>query len=273
MAPIIVLTILVVLFVALFAGKAILNKRFNQQVKELFARSPRLEDRYFSYDQLKGLPQPVKEYFMHVLPEKQPYISYLRLKHDGWFKTDAGKKRMDIKGEQYFTAAQPGFIWKGKTSLFTARDMYIADRGRLVVSLFSLFRVADEQGPTVDQAELLRWLGESVWFPTNLLPRENLHWSAIDSSRARLTLDYNGMSVYYVITFNENHEIIRLETKRYMGNKGLKPWVGKVGEYQQINGIRVPSVIEASWDLEEGLYTYGRFRVKQMEYDIPERYR
>jgi len=272
MALTITLTLLALLAIAPLAGKAMFDKRFNDQVKELFSRSPRLDDKYFSYDQLKGLPKPVKEYFMHVLPEKQPYISYVRLKHDGWFRTDPGKKRMEIKGEQYFTAAKPGFIWRGKTSLFTARDMYIADQGRLVVSLFSLFKVADEQGPSVDQAELLRWLGESVWFPTNLLPRENLHWTAIDNSRARLTLDYSGISVYYVITFNENQEIVRFETERYMGDKGLKPWIGEVSEYTEIQGVRVPSVIEASWDLDGGMYTYGRFRVKQMEYDVPEKY-
>ena len=265
----ITLILLALLAIAPLAGKAMLHKGFKQQVDSLYARSSRIEDQSFSYEQLKSLPEPVRKYFMNVLPEGKSYISYVRLKHDGWFRTGPGKKKMDIKGEQYFTAAKPGFIWKGKTSFFTARDMYIQDRGRLVVSLFSLFRVADEKGPAVDQAELLRWLGESVWFPTNLLPRENLSWKAIDSSRARLNFEYKGISVYYVVTFNEQHEIVRLETERYMGDKGLKPWIGKVSAYTEIQGVRVPSVIEASWDLEEGLYTYGRFRVRQMDYDVP----
>jgi len=272
MALIIASIILAVLVFAPLTGKAITNKGFEQQVKALFSQSPRLQGRSFSYEQLKGLPEPVRKYFMHALPEGKPYISYVRLKHDGWFRTDPGKKKMDIQGEQYFTAEKPGFIWKGTTSVFTARDMYIQDQGRLVVSLFSLIRVADERGPQVDQAELLRWLGESVWFPTNLLPRGNLKWSAIDSLRARLTFEYNGISVYYLVTFNERNEIVRLETERYMGDKGLMPWVGEVSEYVVIQGVRVPSVIEASWDLEEGLYTYGRFRVTQMEYDLPQTY-
>lgn len=148
----------------------------------------------------------------------------------------------------------------------------------IVLTILAVLALAPMAGKAMlnkrfkDQAELLRWLGESVWFPTNLLPRENLQWSAIDSSRARLDFSYNGISVYYVVTFNENHEIIRFETERYMGDKGLKSWVGKVSEYTEFQGVRVPSVIEASWDLEEGLYTYGRFRVQQMEYDVAGRY-
>src|SRR6056297_3565701 len=272
MALTITLTLLALLTIAPVIGKAMLNKGFKQQVDSLYKRSSRYEDQSFSYEQLKSLPEPVRKYFMHVLPEGTSYISYVRLKHDGWFRTGPGKKKMDIKGEQYFTASKPGFIWKGKTSFFTARDMYIQDQGRLVVSLFSLFRVADEKGPTVDQAELLRWLGESVWFPTNLLPRENLSWRVIDSSRAKLEFEYKGISVYYIVIFNEQHEIVRLETDRHMGDKGLKSWIGKVSAYTEIQGVRVPAVIEASWDLEEGLYTYGRFRVRQMEYDVPRRF-
>lgn len=265
--------ILFTLFVlAPLAGRAMLDKRTDGEVRELFQQAQSLDGKIFTHDQLRGLPKPVQEYFKHVLDEGQPYISYLRLRHDGWFKTGPDKKAMKIRGEQYFTASHPGFIWIGKTRLFTARDMYIRDKGRLVVSLLSLFKVADHQGPGVDQAELLRWLGESVWFPTNLLPGENLQWSAIDSSHARLTYTHNGLSVYYVVAFNGKNEITQMATQRHMEDRGLQPWVGKVGGYREVDGVRVPGVIEASWDLEDGRYTYGRFKVQQFEYNIPEKF-
>ncbi len=272
MTPILVTIILMVFLSFPLTGRAILKSRFHKEVRLLFDRAAPLKDKKFSYDQLEGLPVPVQNYFKHVLEQGQPYISYLRLQHGGWFKTGSDKKAMDIKGEQYFTASRPGFVWKGKTSLFTARDMYMGGKGRLVVSLFSLFKVADQQGPEVDQGELLRWLGESVWFPTNLLPRENLQWSPVDSNRAKLTFTYKGLSVYYIVTFNNNHEVVKLETQRHMEDQGLKPWVGQFSDYRNINGIRVPTVIEASWDLEEGLYTYGHFTVKRFEYDVPRRF-
>ena len=62
----------------------------------------------------------------------------------------------------YFTTYTPGFIWKGTTSVFTARDMYIAEKGRLVVSLLSLINVVDATVEQYNQDELLRWLAESV---------------------------------------------------------------------------------------------------------------
>lgn len=267
-----VIAIITLLVLLPLTGRAMINSRFKGDVRRLFEQTGSLPDRNFSYEQLEGLPEPVRRYFLNVMKAGQPYIRYVRLKHGGWFKTGKDRKKMNIEGEQYFTTSKPGFVWKGKTSLFSAWDMYLNDKGRLVVSLFGLIRIVNEKGPEVNQAELLRWLGESVWFPTNLLPRENLHWSSIDDSHARLTFEYKGLSIYYRVTFNDNNEIVKLETERYMGDEGLTPWVGEVSEYQEVEGVWVPTVIKASWILEDGKYTYGHFRVREMEYDVPQPY-
>ena len=88
----------------------------------------------------------MQRYFKYVLKERQPYISYAGITHDAQFKTGLDKDWINIKGEQYATTEKPGFIWKGTTSMFTPRDMFIADKGRLVISLFSLYNVVDAKG-------------------------------------------------------------------------------------------------------------------------------
>ena len=94
----------------------------------------------------------------------------------GQFKTGIDKNWITIKGEQYATTEKPGFIWKGTTSMFVARDMYIAEKERMVVSLFSVFNVVNAKGDVYEQGELLRWLCESVMYPTNFLPSNRLSW-------------------------------------------------------------------------------------------------
>ncbi|MEA1898102.1 MAG: DUF6544 family protein [Bacteroidota bacterium] len=271
-AMIIILIIITLVIIAIFTGKIILSHQHNKEVAKLFSLSGDISNRTFNYQQLDGLPEPVQRYFKHVLKDGQPYISYVRLIHDGQFKTDPKKDWINIKGEQYFTTEKPGFIWKGETSMFTARDMYIANKGRLVVTLLSLFKIVDGQGESFNQGELLRWLGESVWFPTNLLPSENLQWSNIDSSSAKLTFKSNDIEVSYIVSFNDKNEIIQMKTKRYFGEKDLENWVGKFKNYKEINGVIIPTEIEAIWKLEEGDYSYARFNIKKIEYDKPMRY-
>lgn len=252
--------------VTLAAGKISLSVKFSSEVKELFARSENISEKKFYYSQLSDLPEPVRRYFKHVLKDGQPYISYVRLRHTGTFKTDLHRGPVDITGEEYFTTDTPGFIWKGVTSLFTARDMYLSGKGRLIVSLFSLVKVVNGSGPDYDNGELLRWLGESVWFPTNLLPSERLSWSPIDARTAGLTFKYNGMSLYYKVSFNDKYEIVEFETTRSMGENRPETWIGRAKDYKDFNGVIIPSKITAFWRLEGVDYSYAEFFIKEIEF-------
>lgn len=269
---IIISSIIAILITISIIGKIHMSKQFNKEVKKLFSMSNDISHKTFDYEQISSLPEPVQRYFKHVLKEGQPYISYVRLKHDGQFKTDLEKDWIDIKGEQYFTTEKPGFIWKGKTSLFTARDMYISDKGRIIVTLLSLFKVVHGEGPEYDQGELLRWLGESVWFPTNLLPSEYLKWSPIDSDYAKLSFKYNDISINYLVKFNDKGEITQIETERYMGEKSMETWIGKLSDYKEFDGIVIPTKIEAIWRLDSGDHSYAKFNLTEIEYNTPEIY-
>ncbi|MBL0358441.1 MAG: hypothetical protein IPP72_16970 [Chitinophagaceae bacterium] len=263
------LIILGILISLLVIGKINLSIQFKKQVKELFSLSGNISSKKFTYDQLAGLPAPVLRYFKLVLKDGQPYISYISLKHTGQFKTGPDKKWGNIKGEQYFTTETPGYIWKGTMPFATARDMYIAGKGRLIVTLLSLINVVDVQGASFDEGEFQRWLAESVWFPTNLLPTERLQWSAIDLNTANLTFQFRELSVSYVVTFNKAGEITQMETKRFMNKEHKEIWLGKFADYREMNGMLVPTSIEATWRLGKGDFPYARFTIKQLVYNNP----
>lgn len=246
-----------------------IERLFEAQAKDLFRQSPKLLGKTFTHGAIGQLPTPVKDYFKHVLKEGMPYISYVRLKHIGTFRTSVNGKWMEITGEEYFTTAQPGMIWKGSTRWFTAYDIFISGKGRLMVYFLSVFRIVNGYGSKYSQGELLRWLGESVWFPTNLLPSENLQWSAIDGHTAKVTYSSKKFNVHDIVTFNDVGEITQLETKRYMGDKDLETWIGKLSDYKIYHGILVPTAIEARWKLHDQEFTYARFKITELEFNKP----
>lgn len=158
--------------------------------------------------------------------------------------------------------------------MFVARDMYLANEGRLIATILSTINVVDIHGKLkYNEGELLRWLGESVWFPTNLLPSENLQWTAIDNSSAKLTFNYLGLSLFYIINFNDKGEIAQMVTKRYMDEKRLETWIIKPGDYKEKNGIIIPLQAEVFWRLKEGDFSYAKFNVTEIEYNKPENFK
>ena len=266
---IVVISIVSFLILTFIFGKIHLLLLFRKEVKELFSHSENISNNIFTYGQLAGLPDPVQRYFKLVLQEGQPYISYARMTHDGQFKTGLDKDWINIKGEQYATTQVPGFIWKGTTKMFIARDMYISGKGRLAVSLFGLLTILDKKGSSYNQGELTRWLGESVLYPTNLLPNEKLQWQSIDAQTARLTFMYKEMLLAYIVRFNETGEIIQLETERYMEKTTMETWVIKLSNYKHINKIITATSFEVLWRLKRGDFSYAKFNIRKIEYNNP----
>jgi hypothetical protein len=267
---IIFLSIIGIVLLTLLIGKISKSMQFSNQVKLLFAQSKNRSNQTFHQSQLYSLPEPVQRYFKRVLIEGQPYISFVRMKHSGQFKTGLDKDWINIKGEQYATTEKPGYIWKGTTSKFTAQDMYLEDKGRLIVTLFSLVNVVDGKGEQYNQGELIRWLAESVLYPTNFLPGERLTWVPIDAQTARLIFNYNGLSLFLMITFNEIGEITEMETKRYMDEKNMETWVIKLSDYKELNNIFIPTKFEVLWRLQKRDFSYAKFKITVVEYNTPE---
>lgn len=261
-----------IVVLTLIIGKINMNMVFKKQVNTLFANSKDISNQIYSIQQLENLPEPVQKYFKYVLKDGQPYISYARIKHDGQFKTGFDKNWTNIKGEQYATTEKPGFIWKGTTLMFTARDLFISDQGRLVVSWLSVFNIADATGEQYYKGALLRWLGESVLYPTNFLPSEKLQWLPIDSHTAKLTFDHKGLSLFFKVTFNEIGEITEMETKRYMDEDILETWVIKASNYQRLSNVIIPTNFEVLWRLPKGDFSYANFNIIAVQYNKPAKF-
>ena len=120
---IIVAFIIGLILILFIIGKINLSIKFDSAVKELFSQSMDISNKRYSQTQLDGLPEPIQRYFNYILKDGQSYISYARIKHDGLFKADLKKGWMNITGEQYATTEKPGFIWKGTTQMFVAREV------------------------------------------------------------------------------------------------------------------------------------------------------
>ena len=251
----------------LLVARVLAARQLRRDARQLFAAAESGPARRYHEAQLVGLPAPVQRYFRHVLPDGQPYLRGLRLRHGGQFKTDLKKDWGPIEGEQYITADPPGFIWQGTTRQFTARDEYVAGRGGLTVRLFGAVPIVRGHGPHFDQGELLRWLAEAPWLPTALLPSSHLAWTAIDDHSARLTLTLAGLPLACLVRFNEQDEITACEAPRYISDTEMLPWQGHFSQYRRHHGMLVPFAGEASWLVDGLRQPYAQFFVQELDYE------
>jgi hypothetical protein len=224
------------------------------------------------------LPAPVRAYLEKALCNRDFTVATLRMRHSGRFRPTLDSAWRPIRGEQYYTADLPGFVWWGRVPLapvlwVDARDRSVAGSGSMLVKLESTLTLADRSGPELDQGALLRLLSELVLLPTAFLDRRYVDWSEVDATQARVTLRVNGHEVTGTMSFGDDALPRAFSARRYFDSGKeppvLRPWSGEYGDYRAIAGMWVPHRLVGYWDVEGQRLAYVDFRMDALEYDVP----
>jgi len=275
----IVLLILLVVTVtaALVYGRVMWEKQANIFRQKLNAGNKRIRSR-ISFEDLSELPNPVQKYFKLVLKDGAPTINKVSISQKGGFRAKPDSKSWSgMSAVQIVTTDRRGFVWDARikmATLSTTRvlDSYINGKGRMHGKMLSLFTIVDQRNrKELDKGALQRFLAESVWFPTALLPGKGVIWTNIDEKTARATISDSGITVSIDFEFNEKGEITGAFCKgRYRevnGNYRLYPWQGRFSDYIEMEGYLIPSIAEVEWILEDGPFPYWRAEIVNVAYD------
>lgn len=233
----------------------------------------------FSAADVEHLPDPVARFFLNVLREGQPLIRTAQVVTAGEFQTgtthDGWKPFTAV---QRFSTRPPGFLWDARIHMapFTrvyVRDAYVAGRAEMHGRVFGVFPVVSEEGTReLATGELQRYLAETAWFPTALLPNHHaVTWNTIDATSARVTLTDRDVSVTARFMFTaagDLREVFVGDRMRAVdGHAVPTPWVVRCGDHQRRHGVRIPLSCEVAWLLPGGAVPYWRGRVLEVTYD------
>lgn len=229
------------------------------------------------FEDFENLPAPVARYFRFALKENQPVVRTARIRHVGKFNLN--DKWIPFESVQDFSANPPAFVWDAQMRMnplmpVRVRDSYANGKGMMQAKIFSVFTVmnADGDDEKLASGALQRYLAESAWQPTALLPGENLKWTAIGENRALATLTDAGVTVSLEFAFNETGEIVGVFSparyKEINGEYKPFPWAGRFWSYAERGGMMIPLEGEVEWRMPEGNAPYWRGRVTEAEYEF-----
>ena len=184
-----------------------------------------------------------------------------------------GQPWMPLEAEEHYSVQPPGFVWAGTARLgpvavARARDMYAEGQGRMLVKVASLWPVAHASGAQTDQAAMMRYLSEMIWFPAAFLA-DNIAFEAVDNSSARVTLTDRGRTATATLVFDEQGRLTDFVAKRYRAADASDPetWSTPVTGYGEFEGLRLPARGKAIYKLPGGDLDYIEVTVTDLRYD------
>jgi len=232
------------------------------------------EQRLITSDMLADLPEPVQRYMTYTGVVGNPWIDTVRLKQVGRFRQGLDRPWMSMTAEEFYTTNPPTLIWNARFKvaglpLLRARDKYESGQGHMFGKLGGLITVFDVSGEKLDQATMIRYLNEIMWFPTAFLG-ENITWEDVDAHSAQVTFSDCGKSVSGRMVFDDAGRLTNFTTMRYReidGEFSLDPWSTPIMDYGARAGLNLPVRGQAVWNLPSGDLPYADLEISEVEYN------
>ena len=227
---------------------------------------------------LAALPAPVRRYLDLVLPAERAPIERVRIEHTGTFDMGgAAPNWRPFTSVQEVRTSRPGFVWDARIGTAPGlrafvHDAYVAGEGVLHATLAGLFTVMEQPGtPELAQGEALRYLAETPWYPSALLPGHGVTWEPLDDDRAVAELDDGDVVVRLTFAFGDDGLVAGVHAdaryREVAGEQVATPWAGRFWDYQRRDGVLVPIEGEVAWLLPEGTRAYWRGTIERIAFD------
>jgi len=224
------------------------------------------------------LPPPVQRFFKAALMDGQAIVAGVELAHSGTFDmSGTGQGWQPVTSAQRVITRRPGFVWDARIRLIPGiairvYDAYVSGEGIVRAAISGVVTVANLRGGgEMARGELLRFLAEAAWYPTALLPSQNLRWDRVDDRSARATLTDGSESATLLFRFSAAGliESVRADARgRIVGGRIVPtPWEGRLWNYRLHDGMHIPTDGEVGWMLAAGFKPYWRGRLDRIVYE------
>jgi hypothetical protein len=253
------------------------DRRHAEAVADEFERQPLRTSLRLAESDLRRLPASVQRYIRASGAIGRPRPQNLRVGFDALMRRKPGADPMVSTSLQYNFFGQPARLFLMKARMFgvpvRALHLYRDATATFQVRLLDLKTIVDQAGPGISAAESVTVLNDWCFMAPGALVDERLAWQPIDDRSALVTFTNGPYRVSATLIFNERDELVDFwsDDRPDQRTGAVVPcrWNTPIGEYRDLDGMRLPTWGGAVWDRAEGPFMYGEFRLRSLRYNVP----
>ncbi len=263
------------LVVALDARPSSFRSRFAHDRDALLARTMRSAP-IVSEQDLAGLPPLMQVYLRRTGAVGRPRVRNMRVRFDAQMRSSATSPWMTSTATQYEFFAPPARLFHMKASRggipIDVLHRYVDSAATFQVKVAGLVPVVNKQGPILTRAETVTLMNDIVVMAPAAVLDLPFTWQADGDRSVKATFTNAGNTVSATLTFDQSGDLVgfRSNDRTQEDAKGSRtlPWSTPISGYREVDGIRVGAMGDANWVEPSGEWTYGRFVIRSIAYNV-----
>jgi len=212
-----------------------------------------------------NLPAPVARYVKAVFGDQIPLVESAIIigKVDVVFNGITFPARFKIHhdaGKSYYHFIQ--MAWFGQV-IATVNERYLKG-----VSIIDIPGSHIENDPKANAAANQGMWAESGWLPSIWFTDERLRWEPVDDRTARLIVPNAAAQEVFTVHFDAQTGLMTsMDTLRYQdfASQSRTPWTTRIFEWQELNGVKVPSLADVQWGNDK---PWATWHVENVLYNV-----
>ena len=149
---------------------------------------------------------------------------------------------------------------------------YVDGAATFQVRIASLFPMVDKSGPILTRAETVTLMNDILVMSAAAVLDLPFTWKTVGARSLLATFTNAGNTVSAALTFDDAGDLVGfLSNDRTQEDaKGSRsvPWSTPISGYREVDGIRIGSLGDANWVEASGEWTYGKFEIRSIAYNI-----
>lgn len=268
--------VLVPLVIAILGrGPSSFRASYQREVARGLARTA--EPAPITEAEIARLPAPLQRYLRTAGVLGKEHVRSFHVRFRGQLKSKPDADWMSFTADQTTFLDEPTRLFFIESSMFgipfDALHAYVGPSATMKVRLASLLTMVDAKGPEMNRSETVTMLNDLCLLAPGALVLPAIRWEERGPLEAKATYTNAGNTVSAVLSFNEAGELVSFfSDDRYLSADGKVftkyRWTTPVLDHRDFGGVRIAARAEAIWDMPDGPFTYGRFEVVDIEYNV-----
>jgi hypothetical protein len=249
------------------------RSRFAHDREALLAR-PTLAAPIVTEADLAPLPPLMQAYLRRVGAVGRPRVRNLRVTFVAQMRSSATSPWMQSTATQYEFFNPPARLFAMQASRaglpFDVFHRYVDGAATFQVRIVGLFPMVNKSGTGITNDETVTLMNDVVVMAPAAVLDLPFTFETIDARSVRATFRNAGFTVSAILSFDEAGDLVGfVSTDRAHDREGgAATWSTPISGYREVDGIRIGTLGDANWIEPGGEWTYGRFEITSIAYNV-----